>query len=148
MENMALLLQTSLFVLLIFGAGFCTVFTFDIPRCFYLDFGICVTISLERATNSVNRILLFLCFKSTCYFSFFPHFGFEGVTVVLIAPVPGHCLHFTFNEAYALNILGNGLFILFIVSTSLTYDVYVNSYTHNTQSIVFIPIFVKYCQLY
>ena len=68
--------------------------------------------------------------------------------MVLIAPVPGHCLHFTFNEANALSILGDGLFIFFIVSNSLAYDVYVNSYTHNTQRIVLVSIVVKYCQLY
>ena len=37
-----------------------------------------------------------------CFFVFFlnvvlviSHFAFEGGTLVLIAPVPGHCLHFT-----------------------------------------------------
>ena len=34
------------------------------------------------------------------YFDFFlviSHFGFVGGTLVLIAPVPGHCLSFTFH---------------------------------------------------
>ena len=30
------------------------------------------------------------------------HFGFEGETLVLIAPVPGHCLHFYFSMKFAI----------------------------------------------
>ena len=34
-------------------------------------------------------------FMSICNFGCF-HFGFESRTLVMIAPVPVHCLHFTF----------------------------------------------------
>ena len=48
----------------------------------------------ERAAHSVNRttyILFVLCPFVTSVVS---HFGFEGRTVVSIAPDPGHCLTF------------------------------------------------------
>ena len=35
-----------------------------------------------------------LCNMSYSYFLLFPHFGFEGRTVGLTAPVSGHCLTF------------------------------------------------------
>ena len=37
-----------------------------------------------------------LCTLTICSFNYFP-FGFEGGIWVLIAPVPGHCIHFTFS---------------------------------------------------
>ena len=42
----------------------------------------------ERAAHLVNRMF-------SLYHVCFSHFGFEGGTVVLIAPVPGHCLPIT-----------------------------------------------------
>ena len=39
-----------------------------------------------------------LCIMSICDFGCFP-FGFEGGTLVLMAPVPGHCLHIATNVA-------------------------------------------------
>ena len=40
------------------------------------------------------------CIMAVCnnYFVCFPHFCFEGGTLGLIAPVPGHCLPFNFLE--------------------------------------------------
>ena len=46
----------------------------------------------ERAAHSVYRMLSLLCLFVALGVS---HFGFEGGTLVLIASVPGHCLHFT-----------------------------------------------------
>ena len=42
------------------------------------------------------RLIRSLCTMPICYFECFP-FDFEGGTLVLIAPVPGHCLSFTFQ---------------------------------------------------
>ena len=39
----------------------------------------------------------FLFVMSICSFGCFP-FGFESGTLVLIASVPGHCLHFTYYK--------------------------------------------------
>ena len=47
---------------------------------------------LERAAHSVNRMFSLLCLVALVV----SYFGFEGRTLVLIASVPGHCLHFTF----------------------------------------------------
>ena len=43
----------------------------------------------ERAAHSVNHMFLFVILVVF-------HFSFEGVTVVLIVPVHGHCLPFIF----------------------------------------------------
>ena len=40
-----------------------------------------------------------LCIKTICIL-FISHFGLEGETLVLIAPVPGHCLPFYFLFIY------------------------------------------------
>ena len=58
---------------------------------------------LERAAHSVNHILPF-------YFDIvilvISHFGFEGGTLVLIAPVPGHCLSFPFYYIHSCKLHG------------------------------------------
>ena len=46
----------------------------------------------EGAAHSVNHVLSLLCIFVILVVS---NFGFEGETLVLIAPVPDHCLHFT-----------------------------------------------------
>ena len=47
----------------------------------------------ERDVHSVKRMFsLYYVYSLFC----FSHFGFEGWTVVLIVPAPGHCLPFTF----------------------------------------------------
>ena len=43
----------------------------------------------ERAAHLVNDMF-------SLFFGSFPHSGFKGGTLVLIAPVPGHCFPFTF----------------------------------------------------
>ena len=52
----------------------------------------------ERAAHSVKRTFSL----SICYFGCFPFWLRAGGTVVLIAPVPGHCLLFTF---YLINLI-------------------------------------------
>ena len=42
-----------------------------------------------------------LCILTICNFSYFP-FGFEDRICVLIAPVPGHCILFTFRKESSL----------------------------------------------
>ena len=46
----------------------------------------------KRAAHSVNHMFSFLCLVAALVVS---HFGFEVRTLVLIASVPGDCLHFT-----------------------------------------------------
>ena len=58
-----------------------------------LSLGSRVAIFWERAVHSVNRMFsLYKTIWST-------HLGFEGRTVVLIEPVPGHCLSFTLQSS-------------------------------------------------
>ena len=40
-----------------------------------------------------------LCIVTNCSLSYFP-FGFEGGILVLIAPVPGHCILVTFSTIW------------------------------------------------
>ena len=49
--------------------------------------------SWERAAHLANDVLFVLYLICNLVVS---HFGFEGGTIVLIAPIPGHCLSFTF----------------------------------------------------
>ena len=58
----------------------------------------------ERAAHSVNRMLYLLCLFLAFVVS---HFGFEGLTLVLIASVPGHCLLFTLSDSMHLILAGN-----------------------------------------
>ena len=44
----------------------------------------------EKAAHTQLTICS-LCILTICNFSYFP-FGFEGGTLVLIDPVPGHCI--------------------------------------------------------
>ena len=56
-----------------------------------------MTTVLERAAHSINcMISLFCLFVASVIF----RFGFEGMTLVLIASVPGNCIPFTFNACY------------------------------------------------
>ena len=48
----------------------------------------------EKAAHSVNR--MFFLYFVLLLFYVFPPTGFEDVTLVLIASVPGRCLSFTF----------------------------------------------------
>ena len=55
----------------------------------------------KRAAHSVYNMFSLYLFFFFFFFFFFvilvtSHFCFEGGTLVLIAPVPGHCLPFTF----------------------------------------------------
>ena len=45
--------------------------------------------SWKRDTHSVNRMIM------SCLVLVVSHFDLEGCTVVLVAPVPEHCLQFT-----------------------------------------------------
>ena len=47
----------------------------------------------ERAAHSNNRVFSLLCLFVALVVS---NFGIKGRTLVLIVPVPGHCLHFIF----------------------------------------------------
>ena len=47
----------------------------------------------EIAAHSVYRMFFIVILVTS-------HFGFEGGTLVLIAPVPGHCLSFTFKDLF------------------------------------------------
>ena len=50
----------------------------------------------ERAARSVDRIFFFcITCMSICKFGF-SRFGFGGRLWLLLAPLPGHCLLFTF----------------------------------------------------
>ena len=53
-----------------------------------------MAIILERAAHSV---VLFTGCLSNHMLLVVSRFSFEGLTVVLIAPVPGHCFPFTLN---------------------------------------------------
>ena len=46
----------------------------------------------ERTAHSVDRMFSLYCIY--LYFKLFPVFGFEGKILVLIVPLPGHCLLF------------------------------------------------------
>ena len=48
----------------------------------------------ERAVHSVNHMFSLLCQFVILVAS---HLGLEAANLVLIAPVPGHCLPFTFE---------------------------------------------------
>ena len=48
---------------------------------------------LGIAAHSVDRVFSLLCLFVAVVVS---DFGFEGRTLILIASIPGHCLHFTF----------------------------------------------------
>ena len=48
---------------------------------------------LERATHSVNRVCSLYCLFVILVIS---HLSFDGKTLVLIAPAPGHCSLLTF----------------------------------------------------
>ena len=51
-----------------------------------------MTTIFERAVHSVDRVFSLYC---VCYFGCF-HFGFDGGTVFLIAPVPSRFFTFAF----------------------------------------------------
>ena len=59
----------------------------------------------ENAAHTVKLYVVFvLCLLFVlCIFVILivSHFGFEGGTLILIAPVPGHCLPFTTLEHYS-----------------------------------------------
>ena len=68
-----------------FGVSFCTVFTFCMSRLYLVRF------KWLKWPPFGKELLIWL---TVCHIF---QFGFEGGTVVLIAPVPGHYLHFTFQ---------------------------------------------------
>ena len=54
----------------------------------------------ERAALSVNRMFSFYIMLFAIWV--IPDFGFEGKCLVLIAPVPGHCLPIAFAMPYTI----------------------------------------------
>ena len=59
----------------------------------------------ERAAHSVYR--MFSLYFEVIVILVICHFGFEGGALVLIASVPGHCLHFTLFNPIILDLIVN-----------------------------------------
>ena len=53
-----------------------------------------MTTTSERAAHAVNQVIFISCL---CVILVVSHFDFEGGTLDLIAPVPGHCLPLKFT---------------------------------------------------
>ena len=94
---------------------------------------------MGRVAHSVNVLHVFfeLCLLVILLIS---HFGFEGETLVLVAPVPGHCLPFCFSR----KVSDREMFADLIVMCQFLIEV-ISYFGFDGRNFVFIVLVPRHC---